>query len=179
MSRIGKIPIATPKGVEVTLGPGSVITVKGPKGSLSLDYRDHVVVKHEDGALHVARKSDERQDRAYHGLYQRMLTNLVLGVTEGFKKDLELVGVGYRAAMDGKTLVLTLGYSHEIRYVPEEGITLAAPKPTQVVVSGIDKQQVGQVAAVIRGFRPPEPYKGKGVRYAGEHIRRKVGKAGA
>ena len=178
MSRIGKIPIALPSGVQVT-HTGSVISVKGPKGALSLDYRDHVVVKNEDGALHVARKSDEQQDRAYHGLYQRMLTNLVHGVTAGFQKDLELVGVGYRGAMDGTTLVLALGYSHEIRYVPEEGITIATPKPTQIVVAGVDKQRVGQVAAIIRGFRPPEPYKGKGIRYVGEHIRRKVGKAGA
>lgn len=179
MSRIGKIPIPIPKGVDVQMGPGALVSVKGPKGTMSLDYRDHVVVKHEEGALHVARKSDEQQDRAYHGLYQRLVTSLVKGVTEGFKKDLELVGVGYRAVMDGATLVLSLGYSHEIRYIAQEGITLAAPKPTQIVVAGVDKQKVGQVAAVIRGFRPPEPYKGKGIRYAGEQIRRKVGKAGA
>lgn len=179
MSRIGKIPIPIAKGVEVQMGPDFTVAVKGPKGSLSLDYRDHVVVKHENGALHVARKSDEMQDRAFHGLYQRLLTSLVKGVTLGFQKDLELIGVGYRAAMDGKNLVLNLGYSHEIRYVPEEGITLAVPKPTQIVVSGVDKQKVGQVAAIIRGFRPPEPYKGKGIRYVGEHVRRKVGKAGA
>lgn len=178
MSRIGKIPIKLPSGVEVNLA-GSVISVKGPKGALSLDYKDHVVVKQEDGALHVARKSDDQQDRAYHGLYQRLLTNLVHGVTQGFQRELELVGVGYRAAMDGKVLVLALGYSHEIRFAPEEGITLSTPKPTQINVAGVDKQRVGQVAAVIRSFRPPEPYKGKGIRYVGEQIRRKVGKAGA
>lgn len=179
MSRIGKIPIEIPTGVDVKIGPGPLVAVKGPKGSATLDYRDHVVITHEDGALHVARKSDERQDRAYHGLYQRLVGNLVRGVTQGFQKDLELVGVGYRAAMDGTTLVLNLGYSHDIRYVPEEGITLTTPKPTQIIVNGLDKQRVGQVAANIRGYRPPEPYKGKGIRYAGEKIRRKVGKAGA
>lgn len=179
MSRIGKLPIATPSGVDVQMGPGPMVTVKGPKGMASLNYCDHVLVKHESGALHVARKSDERQDRAYHGLYQRLLVNLVRGVTQGFQKDLELVGVGYRAAMDGKTLVMSLGYSHEIRYQPEEGIALVTPKPNQIVVTGVDRQKVGQVAANIRAFRPPEPYKGKGIRYAGEHVRRKVGKAGA
>ena len=179
MSRIGKIPIAIPKGVDVKMGPGPLVSVKGPKGTSTLDYRDHVVVKNEEGALHVARKSDERQDRAYHGLYQRLVVNLVKGVTVGFQKDLELIGVGYRAAMDGKTLVLNLGFSHDIRYQADEGITLATPKPTQIIISGVDKQKVGQVAANIRAYRPPEPYKGKGIRYAGEHVRRKVGKAGA
>lgn len=179
MSRIGKIPIAIPSGVDVKMGPGSLVAVKGPKGSASLDYRDHVVVKHEDGALTVYRKSDESQDRAYHGLYQRLVVNLVKGVTQGFQRDLELVGVGYRAAMDGSTLVLNLGFSHEIRFNPDEGITLVTPKPTQITISGVDKQKVGQVAANIRAFRPPEPYKGKGIRYAGEKVRRKVGKAGA
>jgi large subunit ribosomal protein L6 len=179
VSRIGKIPIAIPKGVDVKLGPGNLVAVKGPKGSISLDYCGHVVVKHEDGALLVERKSDEGQDRAYHGLYQRLLVNLVKGVTQGFQRDLELTGVGYRAAMDGTTLVLALGYSHEIRYKPAEGISLATPKPTQIVVTGVDKQKVGQAAANIRSFRPPEPYKGKGIRYAGEKVRRKVGKTGA
>ena len=179
MSRIGKIPIPIPSGVDVKMGPGSIVAVKGPKGSASLDYRGHVVVTHADSALSVQRKSDEPQDRAYHGLYQRLVVNLVKGVTAGFQKDLELVGVGYRAAMDGTTLVLNLGFSHEIRYVPAQGIALAAPKPTQIVISGVDKQQVGQAAANIRAFRPPEPYKGKGIRYAGEKVRRKVGKAGA
>lgn len=179
MSRIGKIPIVIPKGVEVTLAAPSILTVKGPRGTLTLDYKGHVVVKQQDGAILVERKSDERQDRAYHGLYQRMIGNLVRGVTNGFQKQLEMVGVGYRAQMQGKTLVLSLGYSHDIQYAPEPGITLSTPTQTQIVVEGFDKQRVGQVAAVIRGFRPPEPYKGKGIRYAGEHIRRKVGKTGA
>jgi len=178
VSRIGKIPIVIPKDVDVQLGPGPNLAVKGPKGSASLDYRDHVVIKKDDGALHVARKSDERQDRAYHGLYQRLLVNMVKGVTLGFQKDLDLIGVGYRAAMDGQTLVLNLGYSHEIHYQPKEGIKIATPKPTQIVVTGVDKQRVGQAAAEIRAFRPPEPYKGKGIRYTGEKVRRKVGKAG-
>ena len=179
MSRIGKIPIPIPSGVDVKLGPGPLVAVKGPQGAIQLDYRDHVVVKNSDGTLVVERKSDEPQDRAYHGLYRRLLGSMVKGVTEGFKRDLELVGVGYRATMDDKTLVLNLGYSHEIRVHPEEGITLVTPKPTQITVSGVDKQRVGQVAANIRAFRPPEPYKGKGIRYAGEHVRRKVGKTGA
>lgn len=179
MSRIGKIPISIPNGVEVTMGPGPLISVKGPKGTASLDYRDHVVITREDGAFHVARKSDEQQDRAYHGLYQRLVVNLVKGVTQGFHKEMELVGVGYRAAMDGKTLVLNLGYSHEIRVQPDDGIAIATPKPTQIVISGVDKQMVGQVAANVRSYRPPEPYKGKGIRYVGEKIRRKEGKTGA
>ena len=179
MSRIGKIPIVLPKGVEATLAAPSSLTVKGPKGTLSLDYKGHVVVKHQDGSILVERKSDERQDRAYHGLYQRMIGNLVKGVAAGFQKQLELVGVGYRAQMQGKNLILSLGYSHDVHYEPEPGITISTPAPTQVVIDGADKQRVGQVAAVIRGFRPPEPYKGKGIRYAGEHIRRKVGKTGA
>jgi large subunit ribosomal protein L6 len=165
--------------VDVKIGPGPLVAVKGPKGSTSLDYRGHVEITQDGAALHVARKSDEGQDRAYHGLYQRLLGNMVKGVTKGFQRELELVGVGYRAAMDGATLVLALGYSHEIRFQPEAGITIASPKPTQIVVTGIDKQRVGQVAANIRALRPPEPYKGKGIRYAGEHVRRKVGKTGA
>jgi large subunit ribosomal protein L6 len=178
VSRIGKIPIAIPKGVEVKLEQ-TVLSVKGPKGAADLDYRGHVTVRQEDGQIHVQRHSDSIQDRAFHGLYQRLVGNLVSGVTEGFSKKLELVGVGYRAAMDGKTLVLNLGYSHDIKVPPPEGISFATPAPTQIIVSGIDKQVVGQVSANIRGLRPPEPYKGKGIRYAGEKIRRKVGKAGA
>lgn len=177
MSRIGKIPIAIPSGVQATIS-GTRVTVKGPKGELTIDTQGHVDVSLEEGALHVRRHSDSIQDRAYHGLYQRLLRNNVIGVTEGFKKTLLLNGVGYRAAMEGKTLVLALGYSHDIRYQPEEGISLATPAPTQIEVTGIDKQRVGQMAAVIRSFRPPEPYKGKGIRYSDEVIRRKEGKTG-
>ncbi|MEN6626877.1 MAG: 50S ribosomal protein L6 [Candidatus Sumerlaeia bacterium] len=178
MSRIGKNPIAIPKGVQVTMD-GSTVSVKGPKGNASIDYRGHVAVSHVEDHLEVARHSDDRQDRAYHGLYQRLLVSMVKGVTEGFNKELQLVGVGYRAAMDGKTLVMTLGYSHEVRFAPPEGITLAAPAQDRIVVSGSDKQLVGQVAANIRSLRGPEPYKGKGIRYVNEHIRRKVGKTRA
>lgn len=179
MSRIGKIPINIPAGVDVKLSPGAELFVKGPKGTATLIYHGHVDVKQDGASLLVFRHSDESQDRAYHGLYQRLIGNMVKGVTIGFSKELELVGVGYRAAMDGKTLVLNLGFSHEIRFEPPIGIALAAPKPTTIIVTGVDKQQVGQAAAEIRAFRPPEPYKGKGIRYTGEHIRRKVGKSGA
>jgi large subunit ribosomal protein L6 len=178
VSRIGKIPIEIPKGVQATLS-GAIVVVKGPKGQLQLDTMGHVDVTMEDGALHVARHGDQIEDRAYHGLYQRLLCNMVIGVTNGYKKTLLLNGVGYRANMDGKSLVMTLGYSHDVRYAPEEGIKLATPQPTTVEVEGIDKQRVGQVAAIIRSFRPPEPYKGKGIRYSDEVIRRKEGKAGA
>ncbi len=178
MSRIGKNPIAIPKGVQVTLA-GSTVALKGPKGSAALDYCGHVAISQVETHLEVARHSDERQDRAYHGLYQRLLASMMKGVTEGFSKDLQLVGVGYRAAMEGKTLVMTLGYSHEVRFDPPEGITLATPAQDRIVVSGSDKQLVGQVAANIRSLRGPEPYKGKGIRYVGEHIRRKVGKTRA
>ncbi len=177
MSRIGKLPIAIPKGVEVKTTPTEV-TVKGPKGTLSVPTHGRVDVKIEDGSVHVARFSDARQDRAYHGLYQRLIRNSVIGVSEGFKKELEIQGVGYRAQAKGKSLSLSLGYSHPIEVTPPAGITLSAPQPTEVVVEGADKQQVGQIAAIIRGYRPPEPYKGKGVRYKGEYVRRKAGKSG-
>ncbi|MCE5228308.1 50S ribosomal protein L6 [bacterium] len=178
MSRIGKNPIAIAKGVQVTLA-GSAVSMKGPKGSASLDCRDHVKVSQVESHLEVARHSDDRQDRAYHGLYQRLIASMMKGVTEGFTKELQLVGVGYRASMDGKTLVMTLGYSHEVRFAPPEGITLASPAQDRIVVSGSDKQLVGQIAANIRSLRGPEPYKGKGIRYVNEHIRRKVGKTRA
>lgn len=178
MSRIGKIPVQLPGGVQATLS-GATIAVKGPKGRMELDCRGHVKVSQADGALLVERHGDAIQDRAYHGLYQRLLRNMVLGVTEGFKKTLLLNGVGYRAHMDGKTLVLALGYSHDIRYPHEDGIELTTPNQTTIIVQGVDKQRVGQVAAIIRGYRPPEPYKGKGIKYEDEVIRRKEGKAGA
>lgn len=179
MSRIGKVPIVLPKGVEAKIGPDHTLTVKGPKGVLSLGYRGHVAVKQQDNSVLVERPSDNRQDRAYHGLYHRLITNMVTGVSEGFERKLQLVGVGYRAQMDGKTLVINAGYSHDVRVEPVEGIKLDAPQPASIVVTGVDKQKVGQVAAEIRAVRPPEPYKGKGIRYEGEHVRRKVGKTGA
>ena len=179
MSRIGKIPIEIPKGIDVKLGPGTEVTVKGSRGQLGLDTRGHVDLSREGDSIKVDRHSDSRQDRAYHGLYQRLIHNMITGVDKGFSRELELVGVGYRAQMDGTTLVVSVGYSHDVRYPPPAGIKIGTPKPNQIVVEGADKQAVGQVAAEIRAFRPPEPYKGKGIRYAGEHIRRKVGKTGA
>ncbi len=175
MSRIGKLPIAIPSGVQVNVTPTQV-SVKGPKGTLKVETRGHVDVKIEDGKIVVLRWNDQRQSRAYHGLYQRLIQNSVTGVTTGYKKELEIQGVGYKAAVQGKKLVLNLGHSHPIEVDPPSGITLSAPKPTEVIIEGIDKQLVGQVAANIRGHRPPEPYKGKGVRYKGEYVRRKVGK---
>jgi large subunit ribosomal protein L6 len=166
-------------GVQATLLPGSKLQVKGPKGQLELNYLGHVTVRQEDGALHVERHSDSIQDRAFHGLYQRLIANMALGVTQGFTRQLVLNGVGYRASIQGKNLVMALGYSHDVIFPIPAGIEIKTPVPTQIEVAGIDKQQVGQVAAKIRAWRPPEPYKGKGIRYSDEVIRRKEGKAGA
>lgn len=179
MSRIGKIPIDVPKGVDITITPAMKVTVKGPKGQLDLDTQSRVSVTFEEGQIHVARPDDTTPSRAFHGLYQRLLTNMVLGVSTGFMKELQIEGVGYRAAKDAKGLTFALGYSHPVPFPAPVGITLEAPEPTRVVVQGCDKQLVGQVAAKIRALRKPEPYKGKGIRYKGEHIRRKVGKTGA
>ena len=179
MSRLGKVPVAVPKGVEVSLGPDMKVTVQGPKGRLELDTKRHVALRLEGNAIHVDRFDDSKESRAYHGLYQRLLTNMVRGVTQGFQKELEIHGVGYRAAAQGRGISLLLGYSHPIQFNPPEGITLEVPQPTQIIISGCDRQAVGQVAANLRAFRKPEPYKGKGIRYKGEHIRRKVGKASA
>jgi len=175
MSRIGKVPVPLPKGVDVKIDKNE-IKVKGPKGELNLVYPQRVTVKQEDGAVHVVRHGDDKQSRAYHGMVQRLVRNMVLGVTEGFKKELEIQGVGYRAAMEGTKLNLSVGFSHPVSFEPPKGVTIEVPKPTTVVVSGYDKQKVGQIAAEIRNVRPPEPYKGKGIRYAGEVVRRKVGK---
>ncbi|MCG3196292.1 MAG: 50S ribosomal protein L6 [Candidatus Omnitrophica bacterium] len=175
MSRIGKLPIKLPKGVDVKIEPGS-IEVKGPKGSLSRVVPASVSVRAEDGALHVSRANDERQNRALHGLMRALIANMVKGVSEGFRKNLEIIGVGYRAAVEGKTLRLDLGYSHPIHYPFPAGIDIKVEKNTLVSIEGIDNELVGQTAAEIRRFRKPEPYKGKGVRYAGEIIRLKVGK---
>jgi large subunit ribosomal protein L6 len=178
VSRIGKLAIALPKGVDVKV-EGPRVNVKGPKGTLSVDTVGRVNVKVEDGKVTVARFDDERQSRAYHGLYQRLIANSVAGVTKGYRKELEIQGVGYRAAVQGKKLTLALGYSHPIEFDPPAGITITSAKQTEIVIEGADKQQVGQVAADIRNFRPPEPYKGKGIRYKGEFVRRKVGKKAA
>jgi large subunit ribosomal protein L6 len=152
------------------------VTVKGPKGQMTYTWPERISVEQREGALHVDRPSDAKQDRAYHGLVQRLVSNMVTGVTTGFSRELDIQGVGYRAEMQGKTLVMQLGYSHEIRFEPPEGVSISTPKATSIVVEGYDKQRVGQTAAEIRRHRPPEPYKGKGIRYLGEQVRRKVGK---
>ena len=177
MSRIGRKPIAVPAGVDITID-GTDIRVKGPKGELRQTFRPEMQIVREEGQLRVERPSDSKTDRALHGLTRALLSNMVEGVTEGFKKTLEIVGVGYRAEKKGNTLVLHVGYSHVIEYPEPEGITISTPNATTVVVEGIDRQKVGQVAAEIRAYRPPESYKGKGIRYQGEIVRRKAGKAG-
>jgi large subunit ribosomal protein L6 len=179
MSRIGKLPVPLPSGVDVKVD-GSHVTVKGPKGQMEMDAHPSMLMEVKEGELIVTRPSEQKEHRALHGLTRSLINNMVVGVTDGWEKKLEIVGIGYRAEEQGKGIKLTLGFSHQIDYPAPEGITIACPQPTQVVVTGIDKQKVGQVAAEIRSFRPPEPYKGKGVRYAGEHVRRKAGKtAGA
>ncbi len=178
MSRIGKAPVAVPSGVEVTLGDRTV-TVKGPKGTLSRVIPGDIEITQDDGTLTFLRPNDERRNRALHGLTRSLVNNMVVGVTEGFRKELQIVGVGYRAEAQGpNALRLNLGFSHPVNVAAPEGITFEVPVPTQVIVTGIDKEVVGQVAANIRSIRKPEPYKGKGVRYAGERILRKAGKAG-
>jgi large subunit ribosomal protein L6 len=177
MSRIGKAPIAVPSGVDVTVD-GRKVTVKGPKGTLSHEVDEPITVSVDDGVLSVQRPDDERESRALHGLSRSLLNNLVQGVSQGYERKLEIHGVGYRVQLQGSTLVFALGYSHPVRIDPPEGITFAVESPTRFSVQGIDKQLVGQVSANIRRLRRPDPYKGKGVRYAGEQIRRKVGKTG-
>ncbi|MBZ0164744.1 MAG: 50S ribosomal protein L6 [Notoacmeibacter sp.] len=175
MSRIGKKPIAVPQGVTATVD-GQLVTAKGPKGELKFVVNDEVLVKMEDGAISVAPADQSKDARSKWGMSRTMIQNIVDGVKEGFEKKLEINGVGYRAAMQGKNLQLSLGFSHEVIYQTPETVTIAVPKPTEIVVSGIDRQAVGQVAAEIRKYRGPEPYKGKGVKYAGERIVRKEGK---
>ena len=178
MSRIGKAPVAVPSGVDVTIADGS-ITVKGPKGTLSRTIPGGITITQDDGTLIFDRPDDDRRNRALHGLTRSLVDNMVTGVTEGFRKELEIVGVGYRAEAQGpNALRLNLGFSHPVNVRAPEGISFEVPAATQVVVTGIDKEVVGQVAADIRSIRKPEPYKGKGVRYAGERILRKAGKAG-
>ncbi len=175
MSRIGKAPITVPAGVQVTLD-GQTVTVKGPKGQLAWTVADEVLIKQEDGALTLALREDTQRARAMWGLSRSLVNNMVEGVTTGFERTLELVGVGYRAAMKGNNLSLQLGFSHDVDIVPPQGVSFVVPKQTEIKISGIDKQAVGEMAATIRKIRPPEPYKGKGVRYAGEKVRRKEGK---
>jgi len=177
MSRIGKLPVPVPDGVEVTLD-GSTVTVKGPKGELTREMPEGVTLsRDDDGAVVVTRNGDSVMERSRHGLVRTLVANMVVGVTDGYTKALELVGVGYRAAAKGSDVELQVGYSHPVTVAAPAGIDFQVPQPTRIVVSGIDKVLVGQVAADIRKVRPPEPYKGKGIKYEGEHIRRKAGKA--
>ena len=175
MSRIGRKPVAVPDAVTVTIAPGNIV-VKGPKGELAQTFSQDMTVSQEDGTILVARPTDRGEHRALHGLTRSLIANMVEGVTDGFEKRLEIQGVGYRAALKGKNLELALGYSHPVSIEAPEGIDFEVPQPTEIIVRGIDKQLVGQVAADIRKRRPPEPYKGKGIRYRGEQVLRKVGK---
>ena len=176
MSRVAKAPIKLPKGVTVEIS-GQDVKVKGPKGTLAQSFNPDMQITLEEGTVMVRRPSDARQHRSLHGLTRTLVSNMVVGVSEGFRKDMEIVGVGYRAALKGTDLDLSLGLSHPMVVKAPEGITFEVPAPNRISVIGIDKQRVGQIAAEIRKIRPPEPYKGKGIRYAGEHVRRKVGKA--
>ena len=178
MSRIGRKPIAIPAGVDVTIADGNVVTVKGPKGTLTETFNGRMTITKEGNEIHVTRPTDEKEDRAIHGLTRTLIHNVVEGVTNGFSKKLEINGVGYRAQKAGKTLTLNLGYSHVITFDEFDDIKFDVPSQTEIIVSGINKQTVGQIAAQIREKRPPEPYLGKGIRYTGEHIRRKAGKTG-
>ncbi|MFC4335735.1 50S ribosomal protein L6 [Salininema proteolyticum] len=177
MSRIGKAPIAVPSGVDVKVD-GTGVTVKGPKGELSQELPEQIKVEFEDGTVKVSRPDDERKNRALHGLVRSLINNMVVGVSEGYRKSLEINGTGYRAVPKGQGVEMSLGFSHTIQVDAPEGISFTVEKPTLLHIDGIDKQVVGQVAANIRGLRPPEPYKGKGVKYVDERIRRKAGKAG-
>ena len=178
MSRIGKKPIAIPAGVEVTIGEGNLVTVKGPKGTATQQLNSKIIIRVDGANVLVERPDETTESNALHGLTRTLVNNMVVGVTEGFEKRLEIVGVGYRAAKSGKTLTLNLGHSHPVTFEDGNGVTFEVPQSDVVLVKGIDKQTVGQVAAEVRSKRPPEPYLGKGVKYAGERIRRKAGKAG-
>jgi large subunit ribosomal protein L6 len=176
MSRIGKKPLAIPSGVKATLA-GSIITIEGKGGKLNFTIPPRFKVEVKDNTITVTRPSDEKQDKAIHGLIRSLLNNMIIGVTEGYKKELEITGVGFKAQMQGKVLNIVLSYSHPINYNIPEGILVETPKPNLITIKGIDKAKVGEVAAKIRDYYRPEPYKGKGIKYAGEHVRRKAGKA--
>ena len=178
MSRIGKLPISVPGGVTITVDDGNTVTVKGPKGTLTEKISPDMMIEQDNGVLHVKRPSDDKQHRALHGLTRSLIHNMVVGVTEGFAKNLEIEGVGYRAQLQGSKLVLNMGYSHPVEFEAPEGISFEVPAPNRITVKGISKQQVGQMAADIRAVREPDPYKGKGIRYAGEYVRRKERKTG-
>ncbi len=178
MSRIGKKPVPLPEGVEVNVEEDNMVTIKGPKGELIKKIPSCLEIKFEEGQMLVLRPSDKKEHRAMHGLGRSLLANMVEGVTSGYARELELIGVGYRATKQGENLVLNVGYSQPVNFVPAEGIELEVPAPNRITVRGINKEVVGDTAARIRRVRPPEPYKGKGIKYVGEYIRRKVGKAG-
>ena len=179
MSRIGRAPITVPAGVEVTLGDNNVVTVKGPKGTLTQQFHPNMSIALDGAVVTVSRPNDLKENRSLHGLTRTLIHNMIVGVTEGYKKTLEVNGVGYRVALEGGKLVMNLGYSHQVIMEAPAGITVETPTPNQIIISGYDKQLVGQFAANVREKRPPEPYKGKGIKYADEVIRRKVGKTGA
>lgn len=178
MSRIGKLPISIPSGVTVTVDDNNTVTVKGPKGTLTQEVNSAITLKQENGVLTLERPSDAKPHKAMHGLYRSLVHNMVVGVTEGFSKTLELVGTGYRAAAEGNKLTINIGFSHPVILEAPENIQFETPAQTKIIVKGIDKQQVGNLAADIRAIRKPEPYLGKGIKYENEHIRRKVGKTG-
>jgi len=179
MSRIGRAPIAVPAGVEIKIEDNNLVTVKGPKGTLTQQFHPNMTIKQDGAELHVTRPNDLKENRSLHGLTRTLLHNMVVGVHETYKKELEVNGVGYRVAKEGKNLVMNLGFSHQVIVSEVEGITIEVPSPNKIVIRGCDKEAVGQFAAEVREKRPPEPYKGKGIKYANETIRRKVGKTGA
>ncbi|WP_062349839.1 50S ribosomal protein L6 [Bacillus kwashiorkori] len=178
MSRIGKKPIEIPSGVTITINEGNLVTVKGPKGELTRQFNAEMNLSVEDNVLTVIRPSDSKEHRTIHGTTRAILNNMVEGVSNGFQKNLELVGVGYRAQKQGNKLVLNVGFSHPVEFTPEAGIEIEVPSNTKITIKGIDKERVGELAANVRAVRPPEPYKGKGIRYEGEYVRRKEGKTG-
>ncbi|MTD32242.1 50S ribosomal protein L6 [Planomicrobium sp. YIM 101495] len=178
MSRVGKKPIEVPAGVTVTVGENNTVTAKGTKGELTRSFNQDITISQEDGIITLVRPTDSKEHRTIHGTTRALLANMITGVSAGFERSLELVGVGYRAQLQGNKLVLNVGYSHPVEFTPEEGVQVEVPTNTKVIVKGIDKERVGALASNIRATRPPEPYKGKGIRYEGEHVRRKEGKTG-
>ena len=179
MSRIGRAPITVPAGVEISIADNNVVTVKGAKGTLTQQFNANMAIALENGVVTVSRPNDLKENRALHGLTRTLINNMIVGVTEGFKKELDVNGVGYRVAKEGNKLVMNLGFSHQVIMEEKDGITIEVPGPNKIIISGADKQKVGQFAAEVREKRPPEPYKGKGIKYVDEVIRRKAGKTGA
>ena len=178
MSRIGRAPITVPAGVEISIADNNVVTVKGPKGTLTKQFNANMAIAMDNGVLTVTRPNDAKENRALHGLTRTLINNMVVGVTTGYKKELDVNGVGYRVAKEGNKLVMNLGYSHQVIMEEKDGITIEVPAPNKIIINGCDKQKVGQFAAEVREKRPPEPYKGKGIKYTDEVIRRKAGKTG-